>query len=291
MSSVPVSNAGAPAVMKLLAHDMRWQALEVLARSDYRVHELVEILGQPFNLVSYHLRKMREAQIVVERRSSADARDVYYTINVGRLHDLYFDAAESLHPALRESTGNGALAQDARYADSPGVDEAKDLPLVRVLFLCTHNSARSQMAEGIMRHLGGENIEVYSAGSQPGTVHPDAVRVMHSIGIDISGHCSKSMERYVGQSFDYIITVCDRVREVCPLFPGDPEHMHWSFADPAEVEGEAARLRAFQHTAQELMTRIRYVLLLIEADRKRRLGAPRTTAGSAPHTRAEGGTE
>ena len=132
-----------------------------------------------------------------------------------------------------------------------------------------------------MRHLGGNSVEVYSAGSHPTAIHPDAVRVMASIGIDISGQRSKSMDGFVGQRFDYIITVCDRVREVCPLFPGDPERIHWSFADPAAVEDDELRLSAFQGTAHELMVRVRYVLLLIESDRKKRMRGLGMGAGSA----------
>ena len=271
MPGIAHSTAGAPALMKLLAHDVRWRTLEALVRSDRRVHELVGIVGQPFSLVSYHLRKMRDARLVVERRSSADARDVYYAVDFPRLRELYFDAADSLYPALL-GDADGARGKERNEVGEeekePKEIDVPVLPPARVLFLCTHNSARSQMAEGIMRHLGGNAVEVYSAGSYPSSVHPDAVRVMGSIGIDISGHYSKSMQRYVAEPFDYIITVCDRVREVCPLFPGDPERIHWSFADPAAIEDEKERLQAFHHTALDLMTRVRYVLLLIERERK-----------------------
>ena len=134
----------------------------------------------------------------------------------------------------------------------------------QVLILCTGNSARSQMAEGILRHFGGERVVVVSAGTQPAEVHPDAVRAMTAIGIDISQQQSKHLDTFADQSFDYIITVCDRVREICPIFPNDPEQIHWSFADPAAVEDSLVRERAFQQTAQQLVTRTRHLLTLLE---------------------------
>ncbi|MBF6614572.1 MAG: ArsR family transcriptional regulator [Chloroflexi bacterium] len=251
---VPVS----PALMKLLAHDLRWQTLEVLAHSDRRVHELVELLGQPFNLVSYHLRKMREAQIVAERRSSADARDVYYTINIAHLRELYFQAAGSLHPALLESV---TIPHRASSMGS-GLHTLVSPP-ARVLFLCTYNSARSQMAEAILRREGAGGVEVWSAGSMPSVVHPLASRAMSEMGIDISAQRSKHVDELRDRIFDYVITVCDRVREVCPLFGDDPEQIHWSLPDPAAVEGtDEERYAAFERTAQELTNRIHFLLLM-----------------------------
>jgi arsenate reductase len=104
----------------------------------------------------------------------------------------------------------------------------------RVLILCTGNSARSQMAEGILRHDGGGRFEVESAGVNPSRVRPEAVEAMREIGIDISGHRSKSADEFVGQDFDYIITVCDNARETCPFFPGHAERIHHSFEDPPD---------------------------------------------------------
>jgi protein-tyrosine-phosphatase len=121
------------------------------------------------------------------------------------------------------------------------------------------------MAEGILRHFGGDSVEVYSAGSEPGGVHPGAVRAMADMNINISQHTSKEMDDFVGQQFDYVITVCDKVREVCPVFPDDPERIHWSFADPAAVKGPAeVGYQAFKQTARELQTRISYLLMVIE---------------------------
>lgn len=245
-----------PSFLKLLAHELRWRLVEALARSDRRVQELVALVGEPHNLVSYHLRRLRDQELVSERRSAADGRDVYYSLDLERLKGLYFAAGESLHPGIsdRPQAGSGTAAGDSRRA--------------RVLFLCTHNSARSQMAEGILRHLGGAAVEVHSAGTVATRVHPLAVAAMAEKGIDVSGQRSKHLDELSGQDFDFVVTVCDNARESCPVFPGAPERIHWSIADPSAVEGdEATRLRAFRTAADELMTRIRYLLLIIERKR------------------------
>ncbi|MFW6184342.1 MAG: metalloregulator ArsR/SmtB family transcription factor [Chloroflexota bacterium] len=248
-----ISMAQPPAFLKLLGHDVRWRLLKALANGDHRVQELVTLLGRPQNLVSYHLSRLRQAGLVHERRSSHDARDIYYSLDLERLQALYGASGEALHPALCRSPS--AVHGDNKGGASP----------LRVLFLCTHNSARSQMAEGILRHLGGDRVQAFSAGSEPGRVHPLAVRALAQMNIDISGQRAKHMASFAGQTFDYIITVCDRVREACPVFPHDPHEIHWSFADPAAVEGpEEARFRAFQITARELRTRINYLLLTMK---------------------------
>jgi ArsR family transcriptional regulator, arsenate/arsenite/antimonite-responsive transcriptional repressor / arsenate reductase (thioredoxin) len=244
-----------PDFLKLLAHDLRWGLVSALARSDHRVNELVRLLDQPMNLVSYHLKQLRDQHLVAERRSSADGRDVYYSLDLDLLRTRYFATGAALHPALS-------------IGDSANSDAAEVRPQTRVLFLCTHNSARSQMAEGILRHLGGEHIAAFSAGSEPSQVHPQAVRAMAALDMDISQQQSKHLDTLANQSFDYIITVCDRVREVCPLFPTDTERIHWSFADPAAVDDQAARARAFQQTAQQLVTRVRHLLSLIDQEQR-----------------------
>ncbi|HEX6126146.1 MAG TPA: arsenate reductase ArsC [Pyrinomonadaceae bacterium] len=127
----------------------------------------------------------------------------------------------------------------------------------RVLILCTGNSARSQMAEGILRHIGGNSFEVESAGVAPSAVREEAIEVMKEIGIDITSHRSKSVEEFLDQSFDYIITVCDNAKESCPVFPGDAERMHWSFDDPAAVTGsEEQRLNAFRTVRDQILSRL-----------------------------------
>jgi protein-tyrosine-phosphatase len=235
--------------LKLLAHEVRWSLLLLLQGSDYRVNELVDRLDRPMNLVSYHLKQLRSHELVRERRSSADGRDVYYSLDLEKLGMLFVEAGRSIHPGLVGDTG--AL-------------EERGIQPMRVLFLCTRNSARSQMAEGLLRHLSRGRIEAHSAGTHVESVHPLAVQVLAERQIDISGQRSKHLQAFVGQHFDYIITVCDRAREECPVFPGDPEQVHWSFADPAEVEGsDEVRRQAFADVARDLTTRINYLLLIV----------------------------
>jgi protein-tyrosine-phosphatase/DNA-binding transcriptional ArsR family regulator len=243
-----------PPVLVMLAHEVRWQLVRALTYSDYRVNELVSLVGRPLNLVSYHLKQLREQGLVSERRSSADARDVYYHLDLERLHALYVTSGEALHPLFGSS-----------QKIMPTDDSA--MPPARVLFLCTHNSARSQMAEGIARALGNRRIEAFSAGSEPATVHPDAVRVLADMGIDISQQRSKHVEQFLDQPFDYIITTCDRMREACPVFPDDPERIHWSFPDPAAIDDSDERYKQFHVIARELVTRIHHLLIFIERKR------------------------
>lgn len=123
----------------------------------------------------------------------------------------------------------------------------------RVLILCTGNSARSQMAEGLLREIGSENFEVESTGVAPSSVRPEAVEAMGEIGIDISGHRSKSAEEFVGQEFDFIITVCDNAKETCPVFPGNATRIHQSFEDPPENVGDyESRLKIFRRVRDEI---------------------------------------
>jgi arsenate reductase len=127
----------------------------------------------------------------------------------------------------------------------------------KVLFLCIENSCRSQMAEGILRHLKGSKFEVFSAGIKPSVVNPIAIKVMAEIGIDISGHRSKSIDEFQGMNFDFVITTCDGARETCPVFPGKARHLHWSFDDPAAVTGsENEILSAFRTVRDEIKSRI-----------------------------------
>ncbi len=132
------------------------------------------------------------------------------------------------------------------------------MPPIRVLFVCTHNSARSQMAEGLLRFLGKDRFDVLSAGTAPGNVNPLAVRAMNEIGIDISAATSKHIDQFVGQDFAYVITVCDQANESCPIFPGDTKRIHWSFPDPSAATGsEEERMAAFRRVRDELRGRLR----------------------------------
>lgn len=242
---MPERPAAAPEFIKLLAHDLRWQLLKTLSVSDQRVQELVDHVGEPMNLVSYHLKKMRDDGIVAVRRSEADGRDVYYSLDMNRVRDLYQAAGMALHPAV-----GGTVVFSAPEFSIPQ----------RVLVVCTHNSARSQMAEGLLRHIGGQGVEVYSAGSHPTQLHPDAIAAMDALGIDIRGQASKSLSEFEEQAFQYVITVCDRAREVCPVFPGEGESIHWGFPDPTRIEDAAERRRAFANIARQLSSRVEYFL-------------------------------
>lgn len=132
----------------------------------------------------------------------------------------------------------------------------------RVIFVCTHNSARSQMAEGMLRAWDGDRFEAFSAGTRATRVRPEAIEVMREIGIDLRGHTSKTLEPFLGESFHWLITVCDQAQEACPTIPGVRQQAHWSIEDPSTVEGdEAARLAAFRVARDDLRDRIRLFLL------------------------------
>ena len=236
-----------PGFLRLAGHPLRWRLLTELARSDRQVRELRDLLGQPQSLVSYHLGQLRAGGLVSARRSSADRRDAYYRVDLTRCTELLTETGRALHPGL------GLIPAPA--------DRVR--VRTRVLFLCTGNSARSQMAEALLGQLGGDVIEAASAGSQPKPLHPDAVLVMREHGIDISGNRVKHLDTFAGQRFGYVISLCDRVREVCPEFPGHPQMIHWSIADPS---GEQDTHQAFRRVAAELRTRIGFLLGLIGHD-------------------------
>ena len=246
-------NKPIPSFLQLLGHEIRWQLVRALAGSDLRVQELVEQVKRPQNLVSYHLLKLREHELVYERRSIADSREMYYSLDLERMERLLRETGEAIHPGLNLTDNSVHLPEDGQA--------------VRVLFLCTHNSARSQMAEGILRTLGGPAVQVFSAGTEQTRVHPLAIRAMDDLAIDIRAQTSKSLELYKNDPFDYVITVCDRARENCPVFPGHPMQIHWSFPDPAAVDGtEEDRYQAFRSTALQLLTRIRFFLQMLGRD-------------------------
>jgi len=132
----------------------------------------------------------------------------------------------------------------------------------RVLFLCTHNSARSQMAEGLLRHLAGDRFEALSAGTEATHVRPLAIRAMGELGVDISGQESKTLDRYLREPFDYVITVCDDANEACPFFPGAAERLHWSFEDPSKATGsEGERLEVFRGVRDRIRDRVQAELV------------------------------
>jgi protein-tyrosine-phosphatase len=183
------------------------------------------------------------------RRSSADGRDSYYRIELARCKQLLAATGAALHPGL-----GGA---------APPVAGRRRVAPVRVLFVCTGNSARSQIAEALLAQAAGERVEVASAGSHPKPLHPNAVRVMRGYGIDLSGVRSKHLDEVNGRRFDYVITLCDKVREVCPELAGHPEPIHWSVPDPAAAGAGRAGYPAFRAVAADLRSRIEFLIQAI----------------------------
>jgi protein-tyrosine-phosphatase/DNA-binding transcriptional ArsR family regulator len=230
-----------PMFLTAAGHPLRWRLLSELARSDLAVRELTALLDQPQNLVSYHLGKLRKADLVTARRSSADGRDTYYTLDLARCGALLAGVGAAVHPALR--------------LRPPEPDRTAT---ARVLFLCTGNSARSQMASALLRHMSAGAVEARSAGSRPRPVHPLAVAVLAARGIDLAGARPTHLDAFGGQRFDHVITLCDRVKEVCPEFPGHPRPVHWSIPEP---DGPTD----FERVADELATRIAFLQHAIAA--------------------------
>jgi protein-tyrosine-phosphatase/DNA-binding transcriptional ArsR family regulator len=238
-----------PAVFALAGHPLRWALLRELSRTDRQVEELAGAVGEPQNLVSYHLGRLRAAGLVTARRSSSDGRQVYYRLDLPRCATLLSEASRALHPALVPTA-----APHGAGTGGAGVP--------RVLFVCTHNSARSQMAEAFLRSLSRETVVAASAGSEPATVHPGAVRAMTGYGLDISRQRSKHVDEFRDRRFDLVITVCDRVRERCPEFPGTPPRIHWSVPDP--VDGQGAGGDAFDRVANEIRERVIFLLPVLD---------------------------
>ncbi|KDN18006.1 arsenate reductase/protein-tyrosine-phosphatase family protein [Amycolatopsis rifamycinica] len=222
-----------PEFVRLAAHPVRWSLLTALAGGDLRVRELVERVGEPQNLVSYHLRLLRGGGLVTATRSSFDGRDSYYHLDLDRCAGALAETGAALHPALRP--------------EAPPSPSGR----VAVLFLCTGNSARSPIAETLLRRRTAGKVTVTSAGSHPkAALHPAAVRVLdEEFGIDVTGQRPRHLDTVAGQRFDHVITVCDKVREVCPEFP---HRRHWSIPDPAAD--------SMARTASELDTRVRHLL-------------------------------
>ncbi|MEW9529524.1 ArsR family transcriptional regulator [Microbispora sp. NPDC049125] len=236
----------APAFVRLAGHPLRWRLLTELATSDYRVRELVDRVGHPQNLVSYHLRLLRDGDLVTMRRSSADARDSYYHLDLDRCAHALAATGLSLHPALRLAPA--APQPPPAFARPPAV-----------LFTCTGNSARSPIAEALLRHHGGGHVEVTSAGSHPRPhLHPDAVRALREgYGIDLRDQRPRHLDSLTGRHFDHVISLCDKVREVCPDFGGHSRRIHWSIPDPAAGQ---AGYPGFTRTVAEIDTRVRHLL-------------------------------
>lgn len=225
----------APGFLRMAAHPLRWQLLTALAGGDHRVRELTERVGEPQNLVSYHLRLLRDAGLVTSRRSSSDGRDTYYRLDLDRCAAELAGVGAALHPALGPASPAAAGG-------------------VRVLVACTGNSARSPIAEALLRRHG---VDVTSAGSHPKPeFHPHAVRVLREeFGLGLPGR----PRPFPSGRFDVAITLCDKVREVLPGLASS--RIHWSTPEPSGY-------RDFVRTAAEIDTRVRHLLPVLAASGK-----------------------
>lgn len=229
-----------PEFVRMAAHPVRWRLLTELAGSDHRVRELTERVREPQNLVSYHLRLLRDSGLVRSRRSTFDGRDTYYHLDLDRCGTALTAAGSALHPALRFDPHEPTFSFDG----------------ISVLFACTGNSARSPVAEALLRRHGAQ---VTSAGSHPKPdIHPFAVQVLREeFGIDISGQRPRPLGT---AEADYVITLCDKVREVCPECAGEHRRVHWSIPDPAGLDYDG-----FTSVARDIETRVRHLLPVLDA--------------------------
>jgi ArsR family transcriptional regulator, arsenate/arsenite/antimonite-responsive transcriptional repressor / arsenate reductase (thioredoxin) len=232
-----------PPFFRLTGHPLRWRLLRELAGSDLRVRELAARVAQPQNLISYHLRLLRDGGLVSASRSSFDGRDSYYHLDLDRCADALAHATTALHPALAPAGPPLHAARAGRIA---------------VLFVCTGNSARSPIAEALLRHRAG-HVTVASAGSRPKPdLHVDAIRVLReTYGIDVGDQRPQHLDAVADRRFHHVITLCDRAREICPEFAHRPRRVHWSVPDPAALDDGYA---AFERTAADIDTRVRHLL-------------------------------
>jgi ArsR family transcriptional regulator, arsenate/arsenite/antimonite-responsive transcriptional repressor / arsenate reductase (thioredoxin) len=246
MATITVDEAPLP-FLQLVADPLRWQLIGELAQSDLRVAELAQRLGKAQNLVSYHLGELRAAGLVSARRSSADGRDSYYRLDLRRMGERFVAAGSAVHPALQLMPRRPAARPVRRSRP-------------RVLFLCTGNSARSQMAAALLEARTGGAVDARSAGSHPKALHPHAVRVMAARGIDIAGRSPTHLDRFARTRFDRVVTLCDKVREVCPEFPGAPVTAHWSMPDPAAAATSDDDDAEFVRAADEIESRVELLI-------------------------------
>ncbi|GAA0812977.1 arsenate reductase/protein-tyrosine-phosphatase family protein [Spirilliplanes yamanashiensis] len=241
-----------PAFARLAAHPLRWRLLTALAAGDHRVRELVALVGEPQNLVSYHLRLLRDDGLVIATRSTFDGRDTYYHLDLDRCAAALADLGAGLHPALRPP----APAAPVRLPHAPRV---------AVLFLCTGNSVRSPIAEGLLRHRTGGRVDVTSAGTRPAPRRdPDAARVLRDdFGAEPPAGPPRDVGTLTGQRFDVVVSLCDRAREAAPDFPGDPRRAHWSIPGHTGATGGTA----LREIAGAIDTRIRHLVPVLSAVR------------------------
>jgi ArsR family transcriptional regulator, arsenate/arsenite/antimonite-responsive transcriptional repressor / arsenate reductase (thioredoxin) len=239
----------------------------MLVPGDLRTSEIVQRTGQAPSLVSYHLARLREAGLVSARRSAADGRDSYHAVDLDALGQAVAGAAGQIHPGLLAGAGAGEQVRPMpRAGREPGPVGPGEVPgrPVRVLFVCSGNSARSPMAAGWVNYLGGGWVTARSAGVTPAPLQPLAVAAMAEHGVDIAGHQATPLSAYSGYAFARVITLCDRAREDCGELPETAAAVHWSIPNPSQ--SHPPDLDAFRTTARELRSRIRYLLPLLQAE-------------------------
>jgi protein-tyrosine-phosphatase/DNA-binding transcriptional ArsR family regulator len=245
-----------PAFVRLAAHPLRWQLLTALADSDLRVRELVALLDEPQNLLSYHLRQLRDGGLVTATRSSYDGRDSYYQLDLNRCADALADTAVAIHPALSPASDRDTAAPLGPGGRQPSRRSA-------VLFVCTGNSIRSPIAEALVRHHGGDRVSVTSAGTRHRShLHPNTVRVLRDqFDIDVAGQHPRHVDTLAGRRFTHVVTLCDKAREACPEFAHHPRRAHWSIHDPATAsDSDQTSYPAFQLIAADIDNRVRHLL-------------------------------
>ncbi|GAA4880973.1 ArsR family transcriptional regulator [Actinomycetospora straminea] len=232
--------------MRLAAHPLRWRLMTELSAGDHRVRELAARVGEPQNLVSYHLRLLRDGGLVTSSRSSLDGRDTYYHLDLDRCGHGLHDTGVALHPALARPHDDRPFAPDRR---------------IEVLFVCTGNSARSPIAAALLDRHALAGVSATSAGTRPkDELHPGAVRALRrGFGIDVSGQRPRGVDTLADRHFDVVVTLCDRAREVCPPFPGQQRTIHWSVRDPAAGPTGTGD-DPFDGAAAEIDTRVRHLL-------------------------------
>jgi ArsR family transcriptional regulator len=244
-NSIPLdTSALALETLKLLADDTRWKLIQALRHSDRQASELANVCQLPNNLVSYHLGLLRQAGLVQIHRSDADARVMYYGLDLTALGLAYRQIGTSL-----------LLPEVASAPPSP----------TTIVFLCTHNSARSQMAEGWLRHLSRGVLIARSAGVTPTSLHPLAVQAMAEVGIDIGYQRSKGLDG-LEVTPDIVVTVCDLAREQCPAELQRVPFLHWSITDPIRAKGEEPeKLEVFRTVREHLRVRVQGLLSSVPA--------------------------
>jgi thioredoxin type arsenate reductase len=238
------NQSSASGMLKLLADDTRWQLISELRRSDLQAGELGALLKLPQNLVSYHLGMLRQAGLVQAHRSDADARAVYYSLDLA---------------ALGAGYARIGAAMQLPHSGNPATQ-----PVATVFFLCTQNSARSQMAEGWLRHLSSGRIPVRSAGLAPQALHPLAIQVMAEAGVDIGYQHAKGLDALADVVPNVIVTVCDLAREECPEWSASVNQLHWSIPDPVRTQGNpASQAQTFRAVRDDLRQRVEGLLALL----------------------------